>query len=334
MRALLALTFISLRRLAREGSVVRALVWPGMLCLGTMLIVAAIAQPGAPAPTAVVDGPLASALDSRGLPIVRSMDPRADLESGLVERALATDDAGLVMVLNPSGWARFSGRRAAEDLQVEAIARAHTGAAWRLELPPTGVQDSAQAAATARHGSLLLRILGMVFALYAVVLTVASATRDRDTAVLEALGTTPAPPWAPSAARGLAVGAGCGLALTVTALGLGGLLPVEGLEAQLPALWGAILGAVALGTLALGGTGRVPLGPWTGAPAGMTAPLRTSLLAASALGGLGLWLPALDWLPLVSLGGGSAGAGTGMSALLIAVVALTWSCRRVGRVGW
>ena len=247
---------------------------------------------------------------------------------------VATDDAGLVMVLNPSGWARFSGRRAAEDLQVEAIARAHTGAAWRLELPPTGVQDSAQAAATARHGSLLLRILGMVFALYAVVLTVASATRDRDTAVLEALGTTPAPPWAPSAARGLAVGAGCGLALTVTALGLGGLLPVEGLEAQLPALWGAILGAVALGTLALGGTGRVPLGPWTGAPAGMTAPLRTSLLAASALGGLGLWLPALDWLPLVSLGGGSAGAGTGMSALLIAVVALTWSCRRVGRVGW
>jgi hypothetical protein len=324
MRALLLLTGASLRRMAREGSVVRALAWPGLLCVGTLAAVAAVAQPGPPAETVVEQPVQAEALAAAGLPARVVPDAEAALDAG-AERAWTSEG----LILAPRGWARLSGRRAQEDLAVEAVVREVEGRSWRLAPPPPVVP-----AAATEQAQLLGRLLAMVCALYAVVLTVASAVRDRESGVLEAIHTAPLPAMAPPLARSLAVVLGCGGALVLSLAALGGLLALPGLGARLPGLLAGVVGGAALGTLALGGTGRAPVGPWSGAPAGMTPPLRTGLVCASAAGALGaLWSPAAA-LPLATLGAAAPGSGQGWTALGLAVAGLVWSCRRVGAAGW
>lgn len=326
MRALVLLTAASLRRMAREGSVVRALAWPGLLCVGTLSAVAAVARPGPPAETVVEHRAQAEVLEAAGLVARVVPDAEVALKQG-AERAWTQEG----LVLAPRGWARLSGRRAQEDLAVEAAVREAQSSSWRLAPAPS---PSARPAAAAEQAQLLARLLAMVCALYAVVLTVASAVRDRESGVLEAIHTAPLPALAPPLARALAVVLGCGSALVLSVAALGGLLELPGLGARLPGLLAGVVGGAALGTGALGGTAGAPVGPWSGAPAGMTPPLRTGLVAASAAGALGaLWSPAAA-LPLATLGAADPSAGQGWAALVLSVGALLWSCRRVGAAGW
>lgn len=330
LRALLVLTRTSLQRLAREGSVARALAWPGLLCVGTLVAVAAVAQPGPPAPTAVTEARLAAVLLEAGLPSELVPDAEAALEQG-AERSWSATPQGPRLVLAPLGWQRFSGRRAQQDLAVEAVVRAETAAAWQLVVPPPPTPDPARSQAQA---ALLARLIAMVCALYAVVLTVAGAVRDRENGVLEAIHTSPTPAALPSAARALAVALGCTAALLGSTLALAGLLPLPELGPRLPGLVAGVLGGTALGTWALGGTGRAARGPWSGAPPGMSQPLRAGLVAASAAGALGALWPAMGALPLASLGAPEPSALQGAAALAVAAVAQVWACRRVGAVGW
>ncbi len=330
LRALWALTRSSLARLAREGAVVRALAWPGLLCVGTVLAVAAVAAPAAPALT-VVDRPhLAAALDAQGWPVAVHPDPVAQL-AGPAERAVVTGPAGATLTLAPEGWARHSGRRTAEDLAVEGIVRDAIGAGWRLAVPPDPGPAPARAAAQA---ALLLRLIAMVCTLYAVVLTVAGAVRDRENGVLEAIHTSPCPPWAPALARALAVVLGCGGALLTSGCAVAGVLPDPGIAGQLPGLLAGVVGGAAVGTAALGGAGRTARGPLAGAPPGMSAPLRQALVAASGLGALGALWPAVGWLPVAGLGAPAGAPGAGGVALLLAARGLGLAARRVGGGGW
>jgi hypothetical protein len=113
----------------REGLLLRALVWPGLLSavslVGTALIVGVLR--GVPT-VAVADFALAPPLERGGFEPHVVADPLAEFESGRVGKALVPTEKGL----------RLSRTTSQELRNIESIARDAIGAQWRLtiELEP------------------------------------------------------------------------------------------------------------------------------------------------------------------------------------------------------
>ena len=332
LRPLWAWVLADLARLARDGVALRAVLAPPVLLAGTLgLTGVVVGSAGPDLPVAVAAPELARELEAAGFAVSLTDDPRAALDEGAADRAVVWSGEAWAVHARPRGWARWSGRRARADLQLEAVVRDHVGARWRIDVPPMPDTRGEQPANVA----LLARILSVLYTLYAVVLAVASTVRDRETGVHEARAAAPVPGWLHPLARGLALTVGVGAVLVVTQLAVGALLG----HAR-PVAWGtsglgAVVMGVAIGLAAPTGGSWQPLGPFTGAPDGLSTPLSRALVVTTALGGVGVGLPEVGaWLPVA----GVVAEPTSMASLTVGLVGawvvLAGAAVRAGRGGW
>ncbi len=315
--------------------VVRALGGPVALLTGTVLLTAlvVVAAPE-PLPVAVSEAALVEKLAEVGLQSVDVADPRRHLSEGVADRAVFLDGEQYVIVGESLGWRRWSAGRVRADLLLESVVREHASAGWRLRVPPlvdAETLDETGGTGLAAHVHTLLRMLGVLYTLYAVVLVVAAAVRDREDGTLESLGATAVPAWVHPLSRGLAVCCAVGVTLFASELILAGLFGGEAIEGHLVAGLVAVVAATAVGTIAPTGRGWRPVGPFSGAPDGLSTPLSRALVVAMALAGLGWSAPSVaPWLPIGSV---VAGEHSAMSLSVAAVVALILGIVAVARAG-
>lgn len=298
-RSLAALTLAVMLRLLREGLVVRALAWPGLLAsLALVGTAGAYAVWGTTPTIAVGSEELLAPLRARGFDVELVEHPEARLREGLVIHAIWKEDGRWVL-------GRSWGGRA--TLEAEAALRDYAGDRWRLEIPPL----EARPGDVDHQAALLAGVIGLLFTLYGVVMGAGALYRDRSTGSLESELALPVPNWMHAAARLLALLLVLGPALVISLLIVTALLAIDNVG-----LW------MLTGTCAavVGGTIGFALMARAVAAHGFSGPLSRALTLTMAAMALGWWQPALGrWLPLVSLG--SFMAGTAPS-LLIAPLAL------------
>lgn len=321
LRAVWVGTGATLLRLAREGFVMRALAWPGLLAAGAVVGAALVAgQVGgdltaAPhlAMTEAEAVGVAPALQAQGLALRVDADPRSAVQAGRAERAAWREDEGWVLAARSAG---------PSTLRAEAALREVSGAAWRIEVPADPPRREEVAAQSGRMGGLV----AVLFTLYGVVMGAGLAWRDRGEGVVEATLPLPVPAWTHGAARVLALALALGVGLVATLLLLHGILGMDrpGALALHGALASAVAGAIGLAAVA---------GP-AASRRGFSAPLSRALGLAAGLLGLGAGLPALGaWLPIASLSAGGQGAGDAAStvvALLLGALLLAGCAGRWG----
>lgn len=315
-RALLALCLAMIARLLREGLVVRALAWPGLLSalalVGSTTVVALLTR--APSITIPPDQPAVEAsLRAAGFLVERAPDPEALAAAGEIERAAWP---------TAEGWALTGGPGLGVDLRAEGAIRDAIGAPWTLERPAPPARS--------REGGMAMRamaaLLSVLFALYGVVLGAGTVQRDRQGAVLEAEHGLPVPFAFHGIARLVAAALTLGAALGVTLLLLHALVGVPELAAF--AWHGALGGAAgaALGIGAMGGRGE-----------GFSAPLSRALTAGLGLFALGLASPTLGaWVPLASLAAlirGQSQLAPSIGVLLLTFVVGAIAVRRAAARG-
>lgn len=283
------------RRLLRQRLVRRALVWPGALTVGALLLTLALA-PKAEEP---VGGGLAVAV-------------APDADAALVE-ALAAEGLSVRPGEDPQLFAQADGDWVITDPAAPWAGPAEVALRRsQPELPWTwGPTTAAEAPSPARRlpdpGALLAVQISLLYALYGVVLGAAATVRDRQSGVLEAQLVTGVPRWPVGLGRVLAQVLVLALALATTLLLLAAFLALPQLGA-----W-VVHGALGTGL-------AVALGSWRAAVAtreGLSAPLSQGLTAVTGLVVLGFGSPALGgWLPLASLG--ALGRGEPVAAPLLA----------------
>ncbi len=306
LRAVLLGAGAVLLRLAREGMVIRALAWPGLLsgvaAVGTVAVVTAGGarplQPPALAVRPEVATRLAPTADAAGLSLVEDDDPAT---------AVAEGRARLAAWSGSGRWVLAGLQADPTLLRAEAVLRDEAGAAWRIEVPPDPPRRQAIATQAGRMGSLV----AVLFTLYGVVMGAGLAWRDRGQGVVEATLPLPVPAWTHGAARVLALGVAMGAGVVATLQLLHGIFGMERvgtwmLHGSLAAAAGA---AVGLGAVAGAGASR----------RGFSGPLSRSMAIVAGLLGLGWANPRVAaWLPIASL------PGAGQSATLASgVVAVT-----------
>ena len=288
-----------LARLVREGLLLRALVWPGLLSavslVGTALVVGVLR--GAPT-VAVADPALAPLLERGGFGSHVVADPLAEFESGRVDKALVPTEKGL----------RLMTRTTSQELRnIESIARDAIGAQWRIEIEPE--PPPADLRMPTRMVAALVAIL---FTLYGVVLGAAVLYRDRQEGVIEAELSLPLPIWIHAFARLLATCVGLVVAYVTTLALLDGLLGIYQLgpwllQGSAATITGAALG---LGAMALGKSES------------FSTPLSKALIASMALlfaGNSGAAFAA--WTPIASMGTLLVGGTPGIVPLALSFVA-------------
>lgn len=307
LRALLWLIQAQLLRIAREGLVVRALAWPGLLTALTLAASSAVVlafyadkaiaiEPGHPE--------IVQELQEKGLQVQEVGDPQALLETGEVPRAAWTVD---------HHWHLGTLRAGRLTLTSEATLRQHIDANWLLRTPKPGGRP-VELRATVR---VLMGMLGVLFALYGVVFGAASLSRDRADGSLEAELALPVPRALHSLARTLSatLALGVGVALTV------GLLDAM-LGVQQPGAWIAAVSLAGVTTTALGQA-------WMSAVRGesLTGPLSRGMTLA--LGGIALgfrWPELGRHLPLASLGSMVKNQSPSPLAWALTLAVLALSC--------
>lgn len=315
-RALLFLTLATVVRLLREGLVVRALAWPGLLTalalVGSTTVVALLTR--SPQITVPPGHPeVSAALRSAGFTVQESPDPQGDVEAG--RSPSAAWPAG-------QGWALLAGQGSTLGLRAESALRGAIGAPWVIDVPaPPARSVEGGAAVGAMSG-----MLSVLFALYGVVLGAGTVARDRQGAVLEAEYALPLPFAVHGGARLLAGSLSLAGALAVTLLLLEALVGVPDLARW---LWHGTLagtGGVALGLGAVGAQRE-----------GFSGPISRALTAGLGLFALGWALPALGaWLPIASLSAlirGGPGLGPAMAPSLSTTALCALAVRRLARRG-
>jgi hypothetical protein len=280
VRAVPVLTAALLVRLVREGFLLRALVWPGLLSavslVGTALLVGVMR--GAPV-VAIADPSLAPLLEQGGFEPRVVADPRAEFDSGRVGKAIVESPKGFQLVT----------RTADQDLRnVESIARDALGANWRITIepppPPADLREPTK---------LVAALVAILFTLYGVVLGAAVLYRDRQEGVIEAELSLPLPVWVHAFARLVATCAGLVVAYVTTLALLDGLLGIHQLGPWL------LQGSAATITGASLGLGSMALGRGDS----FSAPLSRALVASMALLLAGnADAPFGPWMPIASLG--------------------------------
>ena len=318
-----ALATSTAHRLLRQRLVRRALVWPGALTVGALLLTVAIApRPEADRPLRVeasltepLRTELSAALAARGLSVAPASAASAASDPSPAD--ISRDPDGDWVIADPgAAWAP-----AAE----QALRQVDPSLPWTLRLQ-TEADGSPAAMALPSPGRLLAVQISLLYALYGVVLGAAATVRDRQTGVLEAQLVTGVPRWTIGLGRVLASAGVLGLALATTLLLLAGFL-------ELPALGDWLLHGLI-------GTGlAVALGTWRAAASkreGLSAPLSQGLTAVTGLVVLGFGKAALGgWLPLASLGALGSGAEVPVPvvAALLTLVAFAMATRALTRPG-
>lgn len=311
VRPLAALTLAVMLRLLREGLVVRALAWPGLLASLALVTTAGAYAAWGTAPTiAVGSEELIAPLQAYGFQVKLAEDPETLLREGLVIHAIWREEQRWVL---GRAW---SGRA---TLKAEAALRDFAADRWRLEIPPL----QARPGDVNRQASLMAGVIGLLFTLYGVVMGAGALYRDRSSGALESELALPVPNWMHAGARLLALLLVLGPALVISLLIVSALLVIDNVG-----LW------MLTGTCAalVGGTIGFTLMARAVAAHGFSGPLSRSLTLTMAAMALGWWQPEFGrWLPLVSLG--SFLAGTAPSALiapgaLAAVLLATFDFRR------
>lgn len=291
-----------LTRALREGLIVRALAWPGLLtALAILVSAAAVALVQSSESVATSDVELAEELEAHGLVVEIHADPEAALLAEDVDRAIWMNGQQSVLGL------RHSGRT---SLLIEAVLRDHVGSAWTIELPPIERRDERMGPVT----RLLMGMMAALFTLYGVVFGAASVLRDREDGTLEAERSLPVAEWTHGAARLAAAAALLGVGFALSLGLLHGLLSVDE-----PLAW-LLVGCVAgLSGAAIG------LGAMSRAET-LSRPLALGMSASMLLLGLGWSLPDLGrHLPIAAVGalvrGELPSAVSLLTAALLSVVA-------------
>ena len=294
-----------LTRALREGLIVRALAWPGLLtAIAVLLSAGAVATLNTTERLAVEDAELAAALEEAGLRPELVEDAEALLAAGEVERAIWREGEDWVLGL------RSSGRGA---LEVESALRDHAGAAWTIELPPLSRRDPRMGPVT----RLLVGMMAVLFTLYGVVFGAASLLRDREDGTLEAERALAvretAHAWARLVAAALLLAVGFVLSVGLVHALLGVPRPLAWCATGSVA--GLAASALGLGVMSRGGT--------------LSRPLAFGMSLSMGLLGLGWGLPELGrHLPIASVGALVRGEVPSPAALLLAL-AMAWLATRV-----
>lgn len=300
-RPLAALTLAVMLRLLREGLVVRALAWPGLLAsLALVGTAGAYAVWGTTPTIAIGTEELRAPLQERGFRVALVEHPEALLREGSISRAIWKEEERWVL---GRSWSNRT------TTMAEAALRDFAGDRWRVEVPPL----EARPGDIDREASLMAGVIGLLFTLYGVVMGAGALYRDRTTGALESELALPVPSWMHAAARLLALLAVLGPGLVISLMIVTALLAINNVE-----LW------ILTGTSAAltGGTLGFALMARAAANHGFSGPLSRALTATMAAIALGWWQPSLGcWLPLVSLGSFLAGTAPSLAIAPLALAA-------------
>jgi hypothetical protein len=315
LRALLGLSVALVLRLLREGLVVRALAWPGLLTALSMFLSASATIAWRSSPVLYVsDAALVAPFEAAEFLVTVDPNPEATLRDGRSERAVWREGDRLVLGATWGG---------ALTNKAEALLRDMVGERWRLEIPPPPRRSRDSVELNPVTG-LLAGVVGLLFTLYGVVIGAGSLYRDRSSGVLESDLALAVPRWTHAAARLLALAAVLGPALVVSLVVVDALLPIFRVGAWMfdgfiAAVAGGILGVV---LMARADSGR-----------GFSAPLSQALTASMALISIGFWRPGVGrMIPICSLGSAFATVHSSwvvVPVTLVAAVAVSaWFQRR------
>jgi len=295
-----------IRRFLREGFVLRSLVWPAGLTIGTLLatllVFSVTRRSEAVGVSPDVDAALVERLESEGWSPVITEDPEAALRSGQVWAA--TDGSTL--------W-HGSGARA---LQLESLLRQRLGATWwpEAEVRMPSTQDAAP------QGAIFATLVAVMFTLYGVVFGLGMVARDRDDGSLEAELALPLPHWVAGASRWLAATIVLSIFFAFSVALFDAVIGVSRPTALVRHGIAATGGATALGLISVGRAG---------VKQGFSGPLAAGLAAAMGLMGVGLARPEIGaTLPLASLmSGGSGWVPVGVSLVFGILASFAFSVR-------
>lgn len=281
-------------RLAREGLVLRSLLYPILLSGGTLALtlggVIAFSPGRTVALTDEVYADLQADLSAMHFAVYPAPDPQAEVWA---RRAWGGSDGQTL-------WIRYGGPHATA---LEAELRERAGTAWR---PPRGVKLPKQGENTAA-GALIARIMGALFTLYGVVFGVGLVARDRQDGTLAAEWALAIPSLLPPLARWIAGSTALSAFFVYSTLLWHALF---GVEAPLLTGRNGVAAALASVSVGLAATGQATMG------AGFAAALTRGLAAGAALLGVGMAWPALGaYLPIASL----TAEGGGWIALTLAL---------------
>ena len=298
-----------MKRVLREGMVVRSLVFPVMLTAGAMLATVAVVTVTRSPPIVVIDSAmdlpdLVRDVEVQGWQVQRSPNPREAVESGQVWAGL--DEDGL--------WI-YGFRR--ETLALEGLIRTHRGALWRPGTEMTIVRPDAPSGESARD---LVVFLGALYAFYGLIFGAGMVARDRDQGILEVEHTLGVATWTHGAARWLA-----------------GSLTSGGFMVFVIALFHSFLGLAQPTNMALHGVaattaataiGMIVIGR-SGIERGFAASLSAGLVVVGSLLSLGVSDgPGSTWLPIASLTSREAAGAPLLMALVFGAVAVSLFSRR------
>lgn len=309
VRALAGMSVAIVLRLLREGLVVRALAWPGLLTALSMFISASVTIAWRSNPVIyVTESALVAPLEAEGFEVTVAGDAASALDDGRSERAVWREGERLVLGATWGGTLTF---------KAESVLREVTGERWRLDVPPLP-KRSRDSVELRRVTGLLAGVVALLFTLYGVVIGAGSMYRDRSSGVLESDLALAVPRWIHAAARLLALAAVLGPALIVSLLIVDALLPIHRLGQW---MFVGIVAALLGGALGVAAMSRA------GGSRGFSAPLSQALTASMALISLGYWQPWIGhFLPLVSLGSSFAGTGASLVILPVSLLAAATVC--------
>jgi hypothetical protein len=304
VRALAGLSLAIVLRLLREGLVVRALVWPGLLTAMSMFISASVTIAWRNNPVIYVsDAALVQPLEAADFKVRVHPDPEATLRDGTSERAVWREGEKLVMGVT---WGGILSTKA------ESVLRNHVEERWRLEVPSPQKRrrDSVELRPVT---GLLAGVVALLFTLYGVVIGAGSLYRDRSSGVLESDLALPVPRWIHAAARLVALSAVLGPALIVSLFIVDTLLPIFKLYQW---MFTGILAALTGGMLGVASMAR------NANRRGFSAALSQSLTITMGLIALGFAAPVVGRaFPLVSLGSSFAGGQASLWSVPVAILA-------------
>ena len=303
LRAWWHLSIVGMRRLLRQGLILRSMLWPPLLAGGTLLatlvVAALISVTASVAVNPEVDYALRQQLASEGWALVETDDPKSVVQAG---------DAWA----GTNGHTLWAGAATDEVRKVEAAIRRHRGSSW-VPIPRENLPGTGEAAI---QGERFVQMLMLLFALYGVVFGVAIIARDRDDGTLEAELSLPVARWVPGASRWTASTVILAIFLAYCVALFDALVGVPDAPALVRHGIAASGGAVSLGVAVVGRAGI---------RRGFSGPFAIGLTIATALLAMGLGLPSVgQWLPLSSILAGGDGwvplvlallSGVGASAL-------------------
>lgn len=306
LRPLAALTLAVVLRLLREGLVVRALAWPGLLTALTLVSTAGVFATWGLGPTVAVNVPeLVEPLQKQGLRVQLTDDPKALLLAGSVIHAIWKEGDRFVL---GKTW----GGRATE--RTEATLRDFAEDRWRMEVPPLQTKSGE----TRTEAALMAGVIGLLFTLYGVVMGAGTLFRDRSSGSLEADLALPVPAWMHAAARLLALLFVLGPGLVVSLALVNAILAIDAVGA-----WMLTATCAAVG----GGTLGFALMASAKAERGFSGPLSRALTGTMAIMAFGWWQPNIGrFLPVGSvaafMGGTPPSPLIGVVALALATLAV------------